>query len=53
MKNYFLFLVFAFITLPVFAEWKFETVGGVQVHYYIPKVTLAFNKNNKNNIKRS
>jgi poly(3-hydroxybutyrate) depolymerase len=45
MKLFFLLLV----TLTVqssYAEWKTETLGGTQVHLYVPKSTFALSGNN-------
>ena len=40
MKNM-LVLLSLLVSAPVFAEWKFETIEGVQVHYYLPKTTTS------------
>lgn len=36
-----LLLILTFSSKNLYAEWKFETIEGVQVHYYLPKVTGA------------
>ncbi len=39
---YIVTFLFSFSVQNVFAEWSFETLDGVQVHYYLPKKQTAF-----------
>ena len=39
---YLITCLLALSTQNVFAEWNFETLDGVQVHYYLPKKQTAF-----------
>ena len=40
----FLLLLLALFNHNIYADWKFETLDGVQVHYYLPKLNTTLNK---------
>lgn len=40
-------LTLGLFSLQALAEWKFETIAGVQVHYYLPKIPLSLSVKTK------
>lgn len=53
MKKKLLLLFISIYSFQCFSEWKFETINGVEVHFYVPQNPIVYKNNDRNNLKRS